>query len=369
MRSRPDVLVLGGGFVLGEAWLTGVLAGLEDGAELDLRRCEYLVGTSAGAIVAARLVAGQSPRRPAGAAAPLPTETPEHAGEGARLRTTPTPGLRQLTSAAGDWALAWATPLASLWLAAWTPSGALGRSLALRAIGRGSGSLDDLRDEVERSGARFDGRLRVAAVKRSNGRRVVFGRPSSPAAAVGAAVVASCAVPWLFEPVRIGGQEYVDGAVWSPTNLDAAPAGRGSQVLCLNPIAGLGGGFASGSGGGRAATGGPVRRVAASGSSDDGPAATAGPVRRVAASGSSGGGSAATSGPGRALAAARIASRALTAIEVGSLRRRGATVETVSPDADSADEMNADPMSSEPAERVLAAGYRQGRRLATGSAR
>ncbi|MGH2913874.1 MAG: patatin-like phospholipase family protein, partial [Solirubrobacteraceae bacterium] len=64
MRWLPDVLVLGAGGVLGEAWLTGVVAGIEDGAGLDLRECEAFVGTSAGAIVAAGLAAGRSPRRP-----------------------------------------------------------------------------------------------------------------------------------------------------------------------------------------------------------------------------------------------------------------------------------------------------------------
>src|SRR5271170_6478616 len=65
MNSRPDILVLGAGGVLGEAWLSGVLAGLEEGADLDMRLCEHFVGTSAGAMVAARLVAGERPRRPA----------------------------------------------------------------------------------------------------------------------------------------------------------------------------------------------------------------------------------------------------------------------------------------------------------------
>src|SRR5690242_13602464 len=64
MRTRPDVLVLGGGGVLGEAWMMGVLAGVEDATGFDLRRCEAFVGTSAGAIVAAHLASGQRPRRP-----------------------------------------------------------------------------------------------------------------------------------------------------------------------------------------------------------------------------------------------------------------------------------------------------------------
>ncbi len=102
-------------------------------------------------------------------------------------------------------------------------------------------TLDDLRDHVEAYGARFDGRLRVATVDRRTGRRVVFGRPGAPHATVADAVTASCAVPWLFAPVTIAGREYVDGGVWSPTNLDAAPVGRDTHVLCLNPTAGING--------------------------------------------------------------------------------------------------------------------------------
>ena len=44
----PNVLVLGGGGLLGEAWMTGVLAGYEDATGADVRRCRRFVGTSAG---------------------------------------------------------------------------------------------------------------------------------------------------------------------------------------------------------------------------------------------------------------------------------------------------------------------------------
>src|SRR3954468_8911430 len=60
----PDVLVLGAGGAVVEAWMTGLLGGLG----LDFRQCEYFVGTSAGAIVAATLAAGQAPRPVEGAA-------------------------------------------------------------------------------------------------------------------------------------------------------------------------------------------------------------------------------------------------------------------------------------------------------------
>jgi hypothetical protein len=74
----PSVLVLGGGGLLGEAWITGVLAGYEDAMGADVRGCRRFVGTSAGSIVAASLVAGRSPRRPgsAKASAIRPVEGP-----------------------------------------------------------------------------------------------------------------------------------------------------------------------------------------------------------------------------------------------------------------------------------------------------
>ena len=91
MPTPPDILVLGGGGVLGEAWMMGVLSGLEDANRIDTRRAEYFVGTSAGAIVAAHLVAGRSPRRPDEAEndlAPAPEAPAEpRAGSAPRART------------------------------------------------------------------------------------------------------------------------------------------------------------------------------------------------------------------------------------------------------------------------------------------
>ena len=42
-------------------------------------------------------------------------------------------------------------------------------------------------------------------------------------------MLASCSIPWVFARSKIGGREYVDGGVWSPTNLDATPARRGTR--------------------------------------------------------------------------------------------------------------------------------------------
>jgi len=215
--------------------MTGVLGGLG----LDFRQCEYFVGTSAGAIVAATLAAGQEPRPVEGAAAAElavvgAAEQGDDAGAGqaaARLARTAARGARRVATAA-------ATPFAPAVFAAGKPAGRLARAAVLRASRRPTRTLPRLERHLEDLGARFDGRLRVAAVDRARGTRVMFGAPAAPRASVADAVLASCAVPWVFAPVEIDGREYVDGGVWSPTNLDAAPAGRGARVLCLMPTAG-----------------------------------------------------------------------------------------------------------------------------------
>ena len=300
----PDVLVLAGGGVLGEAWMTGVLGGIEEAAGIDLRRTEAFVGTSAGAIVAAGLAAGRSPRRPedipglpAGAAA----------GEGEQ---GPGAAMREFARALGAWSWAATAPAAAAALAIGAPGGALVRSAVLARMPAGTRRLDRLRDELERSGVRFDGRLRVCCVDRRSGRRVIFGAPGAPPASVADAVVASCAVPGLFAPVTIGDREYVDGGVWTVTNLDAAPAGRDTQVLCLDTIAGL-----------RTPPRGPM-------------------------------------------AAVRAASRVAVELELQLLRRRGARVTHVAPDGPAAEAIGENLMATEPATRVLAAGFAHGRALA-----
>jgi NTE family protein len=303
MLTRPDVLVLGGGGVLGEAWMMGVLAGIEDAAGLDLRRCEYFVGTSAGAIVAAHLVAGNPPRRPSSMGAELELSGP-HAVNGLAAAAL------QAARRAGAWAMAASSTFAPLALGMAAPGGAVLRAAMLRRLPRPQETLADLRERVDSSGARFDGRLRVVAVDRRSGRRVVFGSPGAPRASVGEAVGASCTVPWLFAPVRIGGREYVDGGVWSPTNLDAAPAGRDTQVLCLNPTASIAGSHTM-----------------------------IGVLRNVA--------------------------RSAVSVEALAVRRRGAAVRAVAPNLESAATLGSNFMDREPRGRVLAAGYRQGLALAT----
>jgi len=313
----PDVVVLASGGTLGEAWMSGLLAGIEDAAGHDFRRTESFVGTSAGSLVAAALVAGQRPRRPARAAGNRElTSGDAPAGAGVIPDATakglstwlpiPRSMLLSVAREAARLAGVAATPLAPMALAAGsTGSTALRSALLSRAPGTDT-SLRAIHDGVDETGARFDGRLRVVAVDRASGRRVVFGSPGAPEATVAQAVQASCSVPWMFAPVQIDGREYVDGGVWSNTNLDIAPVARLTQVLCLNPIASL----------------------------DIAIASPFGMLRAIAGS--------------------------TAALETLTLRSRGAKVRMIGPAQDIARIMGPNLMEARLRERVLAGGYAQG---------
>jgi NTE family protein len=300
LRNRPDVLVLAAGGTLGEAWMRGLLDGVGTAAGIDFRDCEYFVGTSAGSIVASFLAAGRAPD--SGAEARAARDWAEAAEDTNGDRRGRFAGLGRLGAAA-------AAPLAPLAIASAGPATAAARAVVLKAAPRTTRSMPGLARLVNGEGARFDGRLRIVAVDRRSGKRVVFGAPDAPRTSVGQAVLASCAVPWIFAPVKIQGREYVDGGVWSLTNLDATPARRGTEVLCLNPTASI-----------------PSGRTA--------------------------------------VGALRAFSRSAAATEALVLKARGATVRTIVPDARAAEVMGLNLMNRSRVDEVLAAGYAQGRALA-----
>lgn len=298
LSRRPDVLVLGGGGVLGEAWLRACLAGVEAETGWDLRACDAFVGTSAGSIVAAALAAGRRPET----APDLPAAPRTAPRGGSRLPLVPGPVRKAVEGSLGAF-----VPAVNAGMA---PAGAAVRAAALRRGPRATREIPQLRAALERMAGTFDGRLRVTAVDAETGKRVVFGAPGAPEADVTDAVLASCAVPWMFRPVTIGGRAYVDGGVWSAANLDVAPVGRGTHVLCLNP--------------------------------------TASPRLAV-----------------DRLGAVRALARTSAAAEALALKRRGARVRVVAPDAATVEAIGPDLFTSGRRPQVEAAGYAQGRAIAS----
>jgi NTE family protein len=304
--QTPDALVLGGGGTLGEAWMSSLLAGLDEADGFDARASGCFVGTSAGSIVAASLVAGLAPSARLGALSPADDAQPKDSFQ--RMSA-----LRQAFGAAAELAGTAAAPLASLAFASTARGGALLRRTALRRVPAGRRSLARLGRLVEQSGVSWDGRLRIVALELTTGRRVVFGAAGEPQPRVSVAVQASCAIPGVFAPVVFDGRTYVDGGAWSPTNLDSAEVAKGGRALCLNPTGSL-----------RPAVG-----------------SLAGALSRGAA-----------------------ASEALV------LKSRGASVTTVNPDQGSAAAMGLNLMDHTRRAAVIEAGLEQGRRLAhSGGAR
>ncbi|MGZ4495799.1 MAG: patatin-like phospholipase family protein, partial [Nocardioides sp.] len=80
--------------------------------------------------------------------------------------------------------------------------------------------------------------LWICAVRRSDGRRVVFGRPGSPEAPLHLAIAASCAVPGYFAPVKIHDRTYVDGGAHSPTNAAILRTRGLDLVVVVSPMSG-----------------------------------------------------------------------------------------------------------------------------------
>jgi NTE family protein len=297
---RPDVLVLAAGGVVGRGWMAGVLTGLEEETGWDLRQCKAFVGTSAGSIVAATLAAGHSPRIP---------DWVRQVGGGDGAHSDGTSYLEQLLGGAGRLGIAATRPAAGALLRALGPFGAMVRAAMLARAPRGRESLAGLRERIERLNVSFDGRLRIVAVHAGSGRRTVFGEPEAPRASVAKAVEASCAIPGVFQPVRIGGSEYVDGGVWSLTNMDVTPVRRGQHVLCLNPTG----------------------RSALSGS----------PLASTLASWS----------------------RARVALEEQYLHARGVTLQTIGPDRTAAEELGPNLMDYRRTHDGAGAGHRQALRI------
>jgi len=77
--------------------------------------------------------------------------------------------------------------------------------------------------------------LWLCAVDVANGRRVVLGRPGAPSTDLRRAVLASCAIPGLYQPVTIAGRALVDGGARSNTNLDLAATGGIDLIVAIAP--------------------------------------------------------------------------------------------------------------------------------------
>lgn len=231
-------LVLGGGGVVGQAYHSGVLAVLEHDFGFDARKADVIVGTSAGSITGTLLRLGVSAEDLAAwtVKAPLSAE----GGVMRQIAGTVVPDLAPFS------------PLSLLRRPLRLPGrhlvhGALAHPWQFRPLAAAMTLLAPGQHDISEQLAALreldqstwpDHALWIPAVRRRDGRRIVFGRPGTPDVPLHLAVAASCAVPGYFAPVRIAGRSYIDGGVHSATN---AAILRGSGVdlaVVISPMSG-----------------------------------------------------------------------------------------------------------------------------------
>ena len=240
-RTEPRrAVVLGGGGVLGAAWMIGALAALEKTYGWDPRDAEVLVGTSAGSVLAGLLGCDVGVEtlinHQRGVPGPNDPQVDFHVEDANDGPLPPRPKL-----GIGSTAL--------LARAVRNP----GRMPPLAVLSglapRGRGSLAAVTGlvaaAVELAGANPGEPASswaphpatwIVAMDYQTGRRVAFGRPGAPPATLAEAVTASCSIPGWYPPVSIDGRRYVDGGALSPTSLDLV-AGRGlDEVIVLAPM-------------------------------------------------------------------------------------------------------------------------------------
>ncbi len=216
--TTPWALVLGGGGLAGVAWETGILHALTERG-LDVNTADRVVGTSAGATVAAQL------------ASRIPVaELFERQIDPARQNRELTPEGISVAELMEMWA-----------------------TLATEAIESGDLSQLPIRvgemalnaKTVSESARReiIEGRLpvhewpsdwkvAVTAVDAYTGSLRIFDKDSG--VPLVDAVAASCAVPGVWPPVTIGDSRYIDGGIRSATNVDLADGY--ARVLLLAPM-------------------------------------------------------------------------------------------------------------------------------------
>lgn len=206
-------LVLGGGGVAGIAWMTGLLLGLHEAGH-DIADADLVIGTSAGANVAAQLGSG------------LPLE------DLYRRQVEPALQSREL-AAEINWEK-FSADLEPYLSRASTPLGQL-RQFGAFALAADTVPEVDRRAVIE---SRLPSRdwpatpTKIIAIDAESGELAAF--DASSGVSLVDAVGASSAVPGIWPPVTINGRRYVDGGVRSADNADLA-AGA-TRIVVVSPL-------------------------------------------------------------------------------------------------------------------------------------
>ena len=229
-------LVLGAGGTVGMAYHAGTLKALNEVCGFDAADADLIVGTSAGSVVAAYLRTGWSVEDlwdlAMGTHPSVADLTPEEREAEQRAHLAPTwtnpyDFVRRSVGSAAVMAQAM-LPFVP------RPPAVLGRQFP-----GGLYSMEAVRGRFEEEvGLEWPARpTYLCASDLRSGRRVVFGTPGSLEADLPTAVMASCAIPGFFRPVRHGEHVLVDGGVSSTTHLDLAAITGHRRIIAVAPMA------------------------------------------------------------------------------------------------------------------------------------
>ena len=242
--SVKVALVLGAGGMVGMAYHAGALRALEEEAGFRPPDADLIVGTSAGSELGAYLRSGWSTRDfwelalgthealgglgdmgQHSEAAPLLEALPRAFSPAFH---TPLDLARRFLGSAYVMTRSVVrvpTPVMPGFLAHAFPAG-------LFSMGQGRRRLAaELPDQWPESP------LWLCAVDIVSGERIVLGSRGAPSLSLADAVAASCAIPGVYAPVRLGRRVLVDGGTHSTTNLDLAVRATCDVAICVAPMA------------------------------------------------------------------------------------------------------------------------------------
>ncbi len=195
-------LVLGGGGVVGIAWESGIMQGLQN-TGVDPADADLIIGTSAGSVVGAQIAMGM-----------------------------PVAGLVQAQSRPGDGSIEGAmgqvdqqvlTAVFTKWAGSPEATPPVRAEIGAMALASRTASEEEFIAAIRSLLGTEDWpqkALVLTAVDAQSGEFVTWDRTTGVSLTL--AVASSCAVPGLFPPITINGLRYMDGGVRSGTSADLA---------------------------------------------------------------------------------------------------------------------------------------------------
>ena len=239
-RSR-SALVLTGGGIMGAAYEIGSLTALDRlfAPGFSVRRFDTYVGISAGSVIAT-LVANRI--RPAGLFRTI-TRNENTVFNWRRkdiYRFDWQASLRSILALPINLVRIYRTYRSNGWQFSW---GELPH-LIQEQFPSGFYSLEPMQDylcssfRAEGICDRFDclkPDLLIPAYDLDQGRRVIFGSPEEHDLHICQAITASCAIPFFFQPYRIGGRSFIDGSAGRATHVDLAIRNGARLIVMINP--------------------------------------------------------------------------------------------------------------------------------------